>query len=339
MSLYTPSSPHMHANTSIAQVMSKVLLALLPGIAAYVWLFGWGIVVQLSFATLLALAAEALMLRLRRRPLLPFLSDGSAIVTAWLLCLSIPPIAPWWITAIGVLFAIVLAKHLYGGLGYNPFNPAMVGYAALLISFPAEMTAWQAPQALDLAQAASLIFLAPPREVLDAVTGATPMDFLKTQLGLDKTVDEVIGHGPLFGYLAGKTQEILNLMFLLGGLWLIRQRIIGWQIPAAMLASLATIAAVFHLYDPQQFASPAFHLASGAVMLGAFFIATDPVSASTTPRGRLIYGAGIGILIYVIRTWGGYPDGVAFAVLLLNICAPTIDYYTKPRVFGHGDKD
>ncbi len=339
MSLYTPSSPHMHADTSIAQVMSKVLLALLPGIAAYVWLFGWGIVVQLSFATLLALGAEALMLRLRRRPLLPFLTDGSAIVTAWLLCLSIPPIAPWWITAIGVLFAIVLAKHLYGGLGYNPFNPAMVGYAALLISFPAEMTAWQAPQPLDLAQAASLIFLAPPREVLDAVTSATPMDFLRTQLGLDKTVDEVIAHSPLFGYLAGKTQEILNLMFLLGGLWLIKQRIIGWQIPVAMLASLAIMAAVFHLYDPERFASPAFHLASGAVMLGAFFIATDPVSASTTPRGRLIYGAGIGILVYVIRTWGGYPDGVAFAVLLLNICAPTIDYYTKPRVFGHGDKD
>ncbi len=339
MSLYTPSSPHMHANTSISQVMSKVLLALLPGIAVYVWLFGWGIVVQLSFATLLALGAEALMLKLRRRPLLPFLTDGSAIVTAWLLCLSIPPLAPWWITLIGVLLAIVLAKHLYGGLGYNPFNPAMVGYAALLISFPAEMTAWQSPQYLDIGQAAGLIFLAPPQEVLDAVTSATPLDFLKTQLGLDKTVAEVVTSSPLFGYLGGQAQEWISIAFLLGGLWLIRQRIIGWQIPAAMLGSLALMATVFHFYDPEHYASPGLHLFSGAAILGAFFIATDPVSASTTPRGRLIYGAGIGVLIYVIRTWGGYPDGVAFAVLLLNICAPTIDYYTKPRVFGHGDKD
>jgi electron transport complex protein RnfD len=166
---------------------------------------------------------------------------------------------------------------------------------------------------------------------------ATPLDNLKTGVGLGETVSAVKAANPLvFSRLSGVGWDWVNMAFLFGGLWLVYKRVAAWQIPAGFLAALALMATVFWLVDNERFASPLFHLFSGAAMLGAFFIATDPVSAATTPRGRLIYGAGIGVLTYVIRTWGGYPDGVAFAVLLMNMAVPTIDYYTQPRVFGEG---
>jgi len=242
---------------------------------------------------------------------------------------------------IGVLAAIVVAKHLYGGLGYNPFNPAMIGYVVLLISFPREMSTWLIPHGLDQPHAMTLfetlqaIFggTLPARFAPDALTGATPLDLLRTQLGLGLNVTE-IRNSPVFGIVAGQGWEWAALGFLAGGLWLIYTRTADWRIPAGMLGGLAVIATVFYLIDPQRYAPPWFHLWSGAAIFGAFFIATDPVTASTTPRGRLIYGAGIGVLVYVIRGFGGYPDGVAFSVLLMNIAAPTIDLYTQPRVFG-----
>jgi electron transport complex protein RnfD len=164
---------------------------------------------------------------------------------------------------------------------------------------------------------------------------ATPLDTIKTQLKLDRSVEQIVNTGSVFGSFGGKGWEWINVAFLAGGLWMIYKRIISWHIPVAMLAALTLMAVIFYAVDPTAYSSPVFHLFSGAAMLGAFFIATDPVTASTTPRGRLIYGAGIGALTYIIRTWGGFPDGVAFAVLLMNIAAPTIDYYTQPRVFGH----
>ncbi len=334
MSLYTPSSPHLHADTSVSKVMLTVCAALLPAVAVSLMLFGWAVIVQILLASLTALAAEALMLKVRQRPLAPFLGDGSALVTAWLLALSLPAISPWWLTVLGTLFAIVVVKQLYGGLGYNVFNPAMAGYAMLLVSFPLEMTRWQVPgQPLSLAQSLSLIFGGP--QDMDAVSGATVLDHLKTQLRLGETGIDPLMQSPLFGFFGGTGWEWINLALLAGGLFLLWRKIIGWQIPVAMLASLALCAGLFHVIDPNQYASPLFHVSSGAAILGAFFIATDPVSAATSPRGRLIYGAGIGLLVYVIRTWGGYPDGVAFAVLLMNMVAPLIDHYTKPRVFGH----
>jgi len=342
MALYTPSSPHIHAPSSVNKMMLTVVLALVPGCLLYVILFGWGIIIHMSLAVVTALAIEALMLKLRGRPIILFVSDGSAIVTGLLLALSIPPIAPWWITVIGISFAIIIAKHLYGGLGFNPFNPAMIGYVVLLISFPLEMSTWPQPEALshihlDFLSAAQLVFNAETLQNinLDALSGATPLDYLKSQLGLQFTVDEVINSHPIFHSTAGIW---MNIAFLAGGGWLLYKKVINWHIPAAMLGSLFILSVVFYLFDPERFASPWFHLFNGATMLGAFFIATDPVSAATTNNGRLIYGIGIGILIFIIRTWGGYPDGVAFAVLLMNICAPTIDHYTKARVFGHPDK-
>jgi electron transport complex protein RnfD len=332
----TRSSPHLPVQDSVPIMMRHVLFALLPGIACAVWFFGAGILINILIASATALAAEAGILMLRNRPVMASVLDGSALVTGVLLALALPPLMPWWIPVLGSAFAIIIAKQLYGGLGYNPFNPAMAGYLVLLISFPLELTLWPPPhQYPGLMDTLGLIFIdtLPAGMTLDTLTMATPMDTIKTRLGLNETMGE-IRSGVLFGSFAGTGWEWINLWFLAGGLWLLKARVIQWQIPVGMLGGLFCMALLFYVAGPDTSPSPLFHLFSGAAMLGAFFIATDPVSASTTPRGRILFGAGIGILTYIIRTWGGYPDGVAFAVLLMNMAAPTIDYYTQPRVFG-----
>jgi electron transport complex protein RnfD len=333
--------PYVLGNTPVGTIMLKVLLALVPGIIAYVWAFGSGILITLTLASVAALVFEAIMLKLRRRPAMPSLSDNSALVTAWLLALALPPLAPWWLVVVGTFIAIVIAKQLYGGLGYNPFNPAMVGYAALLISFPVIMTQWPTPLEiahikLSFADQLAYIFnrALPDGAQLDAISTATPLDYLKTELRLEHAMAE-IHRAPVFGVVGAKGGEIVIAAYLLGGLYLLWQRIVSWHIPVAFLGGLAAIAGIFHLIDPQHYDSVLFHLFDGAAMLCAFFIATDPVSGPTTPKGKLIFAAAIGMLTWVIRTWGGYPDGVAFAVLLMNLCVPLIDAHTQPRVFGH----
>jgi Na+-translocating ferredoxin:NAD+ oxidoreductase subunit D len=334
-------SPYISNAPTVGNIMFKVLLALLPAIAAYVWVFGGGILVIIALATITAVLAEIVMLKIRRRAIKPFILDYSAIVTAWLLALAIPPLAPWWVIVVGTLFAIVVAKQLYGGLGYNPFNPAMIGYAVLLISFPAIMTKW--PAILQLAQTKlgfadqlSLIFtqILPADVQIDAVTSATPLDYLKTQLTLKKDLSSIT-NTPIFGIFGGKGNEYITMAYLLGGLYLLQQKIISWHLPTAFLGALAFISGVFWLINPAYFASPLFHLFSGASMLCAFFIITDPVSGPTTPKGKLWFAAGVAIITYLVRVYGGYPDGVAFAVIFMNICVPLIDAYTQPRVFGH----
>jgi len=323
--------------------MLQVILALLPGIAAMIWYFGWGLLINIVLAVSSALGFEALVLKLRQRPILPTLRDLSAVVTALLFAIAVPPLLPWWLTLLGMAFAIILVKQFYGGLGYNPFNPAMAAYVLLLISYPVQMTSWLPPSMLtphhlDFMQTLSLIFGGAPPQGLtwDSITMATPLGDMRTHLHMDQMISE-IKQSPVWGDFGGLGWEWVGNWFLLGGLWLIYKRTISWQIPFSFLSGLIVIASVFWLFDPERYPFPLFHVFSGAAILGAFFIATDPVSASTTPRGQLIYGAAIGVLVYVIRTWGGYPDGVAFAVLLLNMAAPTIDYYTQPRTFGHGD--
>jgi electron transport complex protein RnfD len=345
MEFPTQSSPYLPVSNGVGRLMSKVMLALIPGALCTLWFFGWGVLFNLAIATLSAVGAEALMLAIRKRPVRETLLDGSAMLTGLLLGLALPPLAPWWIPVLGAGFAIIVAKQLYGGLGYNPFNPAMVGFVVLIISFPLQMTLWPPPlgipghTGLGFIETLELIFggTLPGGQGLDSLTMATPLDTVKTQLGLDYTLSEILAR-PLFGSFGGYGWEWINLAYLLGGLWLLRQRAIHWQIPAGMLGALFVIALLFSIADSDSYGSPLFHLFSGAAMLGAFFIATDPVSAATTPRGRIYYGAGIGVITYVIRTWGGYPEGVAFAVLLMNMAAPTIDYYTQPRVFGHEEK-
>ncbi len=337
-------SPFISKPDNVAQIMLKVLLALLPGIALYVWYFGAAILVSIMLASLTALCTEALMLRLRDRPIAPFLKDNSALLTGWLLALSIPPLAPWWLVVVGTAFAIAIAKHLYGGLGNNLFNPAMVGYAVLIISFPVQMTHWVAPQGLVLAELGfadqlQYIFLGalPHGLTLDAVTMATPLDTLKTHLHLDQPVRQILDM-PIYGQLAGHGSEMVAWGFLIGGLYLLAARIISWHIPVAFLVTLFIIAGVFHLLDPTHYVAPLFHWFAGASMLGAFFILTDPVSSPTTNKGRLIFAAGAALLTYLIRVFGGFPDGIAFATLLMNISVPLIVLYTQPKVFGKKDK-
>ncbi len=334
------SSPFITKSTSVSEIMFKVLVALVPGIALYVWYFGPVILVSITLASITALATEAAMLKLRDRPLKPFLTDNSALITAWLLALSIPPLAPWWLVVVGTAFSIIVAKHLYGGLGNNPFSPAMVGYAVLIISFPSHMTHWLAPHGLGTAELSftdqlSYVFSGalPHGVTLDAVTTATPLDTLKTQLHLDHSVKEILGM-PVYGYMGGKGSEIVALGYLAGGIYLLFNRIISWHVPVAFLGTLFVTAGIFHLVDPNQYVAPMFHWMSGAAILGAFFILTDPITGATTPKGKLIFAAGAGLLTYLIRTFGGFPDGLAFATLLMNICVPLIDAYTQPRVFG-----
>lgn len=338
------SSPHIHPLNSVTKVMLNVCLALIPGIAAHIYFFGTGLLVNLFIAIATALLTEAWILKLRKRPVLPSLMDGSALLTAILIALTLPPMVPWWVPFIGTAFAMIFAKHLYGGLGQNPFNPAMVGFAVLLIAFPQEMTRWihlQLPGSYQLSLLDFLRYsfagLLPAGLSYDALTMATPMDNMKVQLGLGHTVAE-LKNSDIMGKISGKGWEWINLMFLLGGLYMMARRIISWHIPVALLLGLTIISALGNIIAPEHLTPSLFHLFGGATMLAAFFIATDPVTASTTPRGRLIYGFCIGLLIYIIRVWGGYPDGVAFAVLIMNMAVPTIDYYTQPRVFGHDSK-
>jgi len=334
------SSPHSARVNRVDRVMLQVVLALIPGILAMTWFFGWGLLINITLAVTFAVGAEALVMRLRGRSPVAAISDLSAVVTAVLFAIAIPPILPWWLTLIGILFAIVVVKQLYGGLGYNPFNPAMAAYVLLLISYPVAMTTWLPPHMLtdhplSLLDSLRAIFLSQaPGGSWDAITAATPLGEMRTQLGLNRMIEE-IRHSPLWGDFGGRGWEWVGNWFLLGGLYLLWKKIITWHIPVAFITGLLLLAGISWLLDPQTHPFPAFHLFSGGAILGAFFIATDPVTACTTKRGQLVFGAAIGALVFIIRTWGGYPDAVAFAVLLMNIAAPTIDYYTQPRVFGH----
>lgn len=344
MPLIKAPSPHNFAHNDTSKMMRLVLLATLPGFLALTAFFGWGTLIICLLASVVALASESLVLYLRKRPINFYLKDYSAVVTAVLLGLSLPPLSPWWIPCIGTVFAIVVGKHLYGGLGYNIFNPAMLAYAFLLVSFPVQMTLWLPPEGigqLGFIETCQLIFNNhfDPAAIarIDALSGATPLDHVRTELSLSKTLDLIYSQPLYDAMLAGRGWEWVNIGFLLGGLFLVYKGIIHWQIPVALLLTLATWAFLMMGYDSDRYASPMFHLLCGGTMLGAFFIATDPVTAATSAVGRWIYGAFIGLTIYVIRTFGGYPDAVAFAVLLMNLAVPTIDYYTQPRSYGHAE--
>lgn len=338
------SSPFVSANASVQSIMYRVLLALIPGSLAAIYFFGWGVLINLTIAATVCLGSEALVLKLRHRPVKDSLMDGSALITACLLALALPPLAPWWLTSIASIFAIVVAKQLYGGLGFNLFNPAMVGYIVVMISFPREMTMWTPPLGVadswpSIFDTLGIMFNGEPMSGrnIDSITMATPIDTIKTQIGLENDIESTRSHkvyGGLFGNLSGVGWEWINIMFLAGGVWMIKKNIIDWRIPVSFLISMVVISNFFTVYDYASYSSPLFHLLSGGTMLCAFFIATDPISASTTPRGRWIYGASIAALTYIIRTWGGYPDGIAFAVVLMNVAVPLLDYYTQPRTYG-----
>lgn len=332
------SSPYISPGSSLRRLMINVNIGLIPGTLAYAWFFGVGVIINIVLAIVFALAYEAVILWLRKKPVIPHLTDYSAVVAAWLFALCLPMHAPWWLVAVGIGFAMIAGKHLYGGLGFNPFNPAMVGYVVLLISFPLEMTTWYLPIAISgesIGLADSIAYSLGLADIhqWDALSSATPLDQFKTLSGQNISASE-IRLSPVFGNFVAVGWEWIAACWFIGGLWLLYTGTIKWHIPVAVLGSISICALVFYLYDPERIASPLFHLLSGAIMLGAFFIATDPVTAATTDKGRIAYGILIGLLIYLIRSWGGYPDGIAFAVLLANMCVPLIDYYTQPRVYG-----
>ncbi|MCF2946523.1 electron transport complex subunit RsxD [Paraglaciecola aquimarina] len=351
MNFKLASSPHQHANRDLGQVMKLVILCLVPGILMQTWFFGWGTIIQVILAVITATVTEAAILELRKRDFERALKDYSAIVTAILLAISIPPFAPWWVIVIGTFFAIAIVKQLYGGLGFNIFNPAMAAYVMLLVSFPVQMTQWLPPVNLaqythDFWDALSVIFtsysvegfsIAQLKTDIDGVTMATPLDTVKTSLIQGFTYSEGLEHKIFDSVVTGVgvASSWVSLAYLAGGLFLIKQKVINWHIPVSMLAGLFVCALFMSLVDSDVYPSSIFHLLNGSIIIGAFFIATDPVSASTTNKGRLIFGAAIGVWVYIIRTWGGYPDAIAFAVVIMNMAVPLIDYYTRPRTYGH----
>lgn len=340
MAFLKVSSPHAHGPMSTDRVMRLVLMATIPGLVTLTWFFGFGTLSNVLWASLSALAFEALALTLRKRPVGFYLNDCSALVTAFLLGIALPPASPLWLIVVGTGFAILLCKHMYGGMGYNPFNPAMAAYVLLLISFPVEMTNWLAPRGAVPAGEllgpldALLTSLGLAGASVDAVSMATPLDVLKQNDSL--LLDDLWAQTPQYGSFAGLGWEWANVAFLLGGLYLLYRRVFTWHAPLSMLLAMGLMALLFN--DGGSSASgggPLFHWLSGASMFGAFFIITDPVTSAVSNRGRMIYGATIGVLVYIIRAWGNYPDAVAFAVLLMNFAAPFIDHYTQPRTYGH----
>lgn len=320
-------SPLEAPDDRLQQAMKLVLLALLPGLLVMFWWYGWGVLINLVLAVATAMTVEVIVTRLRRQPLQPTLSDGSAIVSATLLAAALPPYCPWWLTATAVAAGLLFGKHLYGGVGKNPFNPAMLGFALAMVMFPQPMTHWPA-HGLDLSAAVQQVFNI--GQAPDAWVQATALDSLRINKSL--TMDELFASHSAFGHFGGRGVEWVNLTFLAGGLFLLQRRVIAWHAPVGMLASLFVVSLLcWNGSGSDSHGSPLFHLLSGATMLGAFFIITEPVSGARSALARLLFGVGVGLLTYLIRTWGGYPDGVAFAVLLMNLCVPTLERFAASR--------
>ncbi|MEO5345811.1 MAG: RnfABCDGE type electron transport complex subunit D [Magnetococcus sp. YQC-9] len=341
------SSPFVHGGLSIPGIMKGVIWALLPAAAMGVMVFGWSALFVMGITIFACVITERIFNALRGRP--STIADQSAVLTGLLLAMSMPPNSPWWMCLVGGFFAIFLGKQLYGGLGYNMFNPAMIARVFLLISFPVQMTSWPAPtplmsdHALTLSQGLAMIISAPfnAPELLDALSTATPLGQFRTETGMGKTVREALGGAFQFdlmaaagGMIKGSLGETSAVLLTLGGIYLLRKKIITWHIPITMLLGCIVPAAIFWLIDPAKYPDPLFHLVTGGLIIGAFFMATDYVTSPVTPKGQLLFGFGCGVLTFLIRTWGGYPEGVSFAIVIMNATVPLIDQYTRPLTYG-----
>lgn len=337
-----PSAPFTHTDGGVPKTMSMVLLALVPATLFNLYLFGWPSILLFGVTLLACVLAEAVSLQLTGQAIGRTLNDGSALVTGWLLAMSLPPWAPWWTGVLGALFAIPLAKHAFGGLGQNLFNPAMVARVALLVSFPVVMTAWVTPHPLfssfspGLRESFAITF---GGQFPDGVAAASALGYIKTELTRGIPVTQSLPQVPdlmdmALGLRAGSLGETSLWLILAGGLFLIFRRVISWHIPVGLMGALFLLASLFNLANPERFAGGLFHLMSGATFLGAFFIATDYVTSPVSKAGQLVFGIGCGLLTWIIRTFAGYPEGMAFAVLLMNSLTPIIDQYSRPRRFG-----
>ncbi len=341
--LIDKSGPFTHAPTSVQKTMTTVLLALAPATVFNAYLFGWPAIFLFIVTVGSCLLVEAACLQVQGRSVSGGLSDGSAALTGWLLAMSLPPWAPWWTGLLGAIFAIVLAKHVYGGLGQNVFNPAMVARVALLVSFPVQMTSFVAPKPLFSGTAPgfadSLAITFGSAFNLDTMSTASALGLVKTNLSLGIPASQSVGNTPglvdmLLGFHPGSMGETSGLLILAGGLFLMWRRIISWHIPVAVIGTLFVMGTLFNTMSPDRFTSGLFQVLSGATFLGAFFIATDYVTSPVSKQGQIVFGIGVGLMTWIIRTFAGYPEGMAFAVLLMNSLAPIIDHHLRPRVFG-----
>lgn len=340
------SGAHIGKSTSVSQIMTLVMLAITPATVFGIFCFGWPALLLFIITLLSSIFFEVFCLLLAGKKVKPAIMDGSALLTGWLIAMTLPPWAPWWIAVVGAGIAIILGKQVYGGLGQNLFNPAMLARVALLISFPIEMTTWPNISPLfflhspDLLESWRITFSG--IENVDAVTGATTLGFVKTEFSQNRLLPDILkdysGFLNFIGWTRGSLGESSTLLLALGGIWLIRKGVIQWFIPVSLLGTVMVLSSLFHLIDNQHYVSPMLHLTSGALVCVAFFIATDYVTSPNTTTGQLVFGFGCGLLIFVIRTWGAYPEGAGFAVLLMNAATPLIDYYIRPQIYGRDRK-
>jgi len=303
--------------------MYRVVYALIPALIWSVFVFGLDALRVTAIAIISCLALEYIIQKYMMK-VKPSIYDGSALVTGILLAFNVPANIPWWIIVIGAIAAIGIGKLSFGGLGSNIFNPALVGRVFLLISFPVQMTNWPVNQ---------------QTEAVDAVSSATPLAVIKEGITSGTPVSQLMAGMPsasdmLLGNITGSLGEISALMLILGGLYMLFKKVITWEIPVSILGSVAAVAAVFWLVDPQSYVNPVYHLLTGGLMLGAIYMATDMVSSPMTSKGQLIYGVGIGVITILIRLFGAYPEGISFAILIMNAFTPLINNYVKPKRFG-----
>ena len=353
MSLIMLSSPHAHGGDSVRVIMLTVILALLPATGVSVYLFGWMAFLLIATCIAAALLTEAICLKWMDRPVSTLL-DNSAALTGLFLALTLPATTPWWMAVLGSVFAIVLGKQVYGGLGYNIFNPALAARVILLISFPLQMTTFIMPMSAlepvinlyDFSICATLFFVGPEALNLgfDAISMASPLGHIKTEATLGIPVTDALAAyqysylNAFLGFETGSIGETSALALLIGGIFLLARHSITWHIPFTYIVTVLVLAGLFNALNPEQYTSPMFHLFAGGLILCAFFMATDPVSSPVTPLGQVVFGIGCGVITWAIRTWGGYPEGAMFAVLLMNCAVPLIDHYFRPRVYGHSGR-
>lgn len=321
-------SPHVHADDSIRKIMYSVVYAMLPAMLVSFYFFGLDAVRVMALSVVSCILIEYLIQKYLIKGDLT-INDGSAVVTGVLLAFNVPTNLPAYIIIIGAIAAMGIGKMAFGGIGKNPFNPALVGRVFLLISFPAQMTSWPVPQP------------AFPTQLTDVITGPTPLSILKEGVAAGQSVEQIMSSAEmpeyinlLIGYQGGSMGEMSAIALLLGAIFMFFRKVITWQIPVSYLVSAVGFAAIFWWIDPTTYANPLFHLVTGGMMLGIFYMATDMVSSPMSAKGQIIYGIGCGVLTMVIRLWGGYPEGVSFAILIMNAFAPLINKTVKPQRFG-----
>ncbi len=320
------ASPHVHSDRTSKRVMYDVLIALVPALVVSLYVFGLNALIMTSVAVISCLLFEYLIQKYILKTTIT-VNDGSALITGILLAFNLPATLPLWMVIMGSLVAIGIAKMSFGGLGYNIFNPALVGRVFLLVSFPVQMTSWPTP-------------IENNTSLFDAVTGETTLGIIKEGLLYGETMSTLTEKIPtilelLLGFTSGSAGEMSALALILGGLYLLIRKVITWHIPITILVTMALFTGIFWVVNPEQYANPLIHILSGGAMLGAFYMATDLVTSPMTKKGMVIFAVGIAIITVVIRLYGAYPEGISFAILIMNAFVPLINTYFKPRRFGN----